>query len=259
MVPTSTPALRAASIEFSEGLLPRLLDIGERQRITWQRFAVGRDLHGLAVGEHAHQLLVGHARPHPHAAGIHVDERRAGCRIKADAAARKPQADLAQMFEVNAGNVEIHGAAEHVLAESRHAGRAVAQHGVGLRRTIAAHYPDRRRVAGLALHLPHQVDQVRVHVGLLGLAPVAQEPVELFQRGLVVAAVALEGDGDVFVGMDVMQRDGAGVAFGDGVLQGSRAEQEAEEPRGRTNSRRAPQRIAQLSGAPYKTALAHPI
>jgi hypothetical protein len=61
---------------------------------------------------------------------------------------------------------------------------------------------------------------------LLGLAPVAQEPVELFQRGLVVAAVALEGDGDVFVGMDVMQGDAAGVAFGDRVLQGSRAEQE---------------------------------
>ena len=57
-------------------------------------------------------------------------------------------------------------------------------------------------------------------MGLVFLAPVAHEPVELLQRGFVIAAVALEGDGDVFVGMDVMEGKRAGVAFGDGVLQG---------------------------------------
>ena len=66
---------------------------------------------------------------------------------------------------------------------------------------------------------------MRIHAGLFCAAPVAQEPVELLQRRLVVTAVALEGDGDVFVGVDVMQRDGAGVALGDGVLQPARAEE----------------------------------
>src|SRR6202158_2082812 len=55
---------------------------------------------------------------------------------------------------------------------------------------------------------------------------VAQEPVDPAQRRRVVAAVALEGDGDVFVGMDVMHRDGSRVALGDRVLQSSRAKQE---------------------------------
>jgi hypothetical protein len=69
---------------------------------------------------------------------------------------------------------------------------------------------------------------VRIHARLLLAPPIAQEPAELLQRRLVVAAVALERDGDVFVGVDVMQRDGAGVALGDGVLQNARAEQEGK-------------------------------
>ena len=51
------------------------------------------------------------------------------------------------------------------------------------------------------------------------LAPVAHEPVELLQRGIVVAAVALEGDGDVFAGVQMMEGKRAGVAFGAGILQ----------------------------------------
>jgi hypothetical protein len=43
--------------------------------------------------------------------------------------------------------------------------------------------------------------------------------VELLQRGLVVTAIALEGDGDVFAGVEMMEGEGAGVAFGAGVLQ----------------------------------------
>jgi hypothetical protein len=61
---------------------------------------------------------------------------------------------------------------------------------------------------------------------LFAAPPVAQEPVELFQRGLVVASVALVGDGDVFVGMDVMHRDCSRVALGDRVLQSSRAKEQ---------------------------------
>jgi hypothetical protein len=93
------------------------------------------------------------------------------------------------------------------------------QHGVGSGRAVAADDVDGLRGADLAIDLPKQIDQMRVHVRCLLLAPVAHEPVELLQRGFVVATVALEGDGDVFAGMDVMEGEGAGVAFRDGVLQ----------------------------------------
>src|SRR5208282_3341667 len=99
-------------------------------------------------------------------------------------------------------------------------------HGIGFRRTITAHDPDRLLRSGLALHLPDQVDQMRIDARLLFAPPIAQEPVELFQRRLVVTAVALERDGDVFVGVHVMQRQRAGVALGDGVLQHARAEEQ---------------------------------
>ena len=47
----------------------------------------------------------------------------------------------------------------------------------------------------------------------------------MLQRGLVVFAVALEGDGDVFVGVDMVERNGAGIALGDRVLQNPRAKE----------------------------------
>jgi len=75
------------------------------------------------------------------------------------------QADLAKLFERRAGNEEIHGAAQHVLAEAGDAAAAVTQHGIGLRRTVAADDLDRLVGGGFALHFPHQVDQPRVHMG----------------------------------------------------------------------------------------------
>ena len=134
-----------------------------------------------------------------------MHEGRTGLRIEADAAPRQAQADLADLFERDAGNVEVHGAAENMLAVTRHALAAAAQHGVGRRRTVAAHDLDRLLGAGLALHFPNQIDQARIHVGRFAAPPVAQEPVELLDRGVVVAAVALVGDGDVFAGMDMVQ------------------------------------------------------
>ena len=105
------------------------------------------------------------------------------------------------------------------MAELRHAGRLATQHGVGFRRTVAAHHPDQLLGAGFALHLPDQVDEVRVHLGLLLLPPVAQEPIDFFESGFVVAAITLEGDRDVFAGVHVVHGDRAGIALGDRVLQ----------------------------------------
>ncbi len=208
------------------GVAAALLDIGESQGIAGQRATVGRDMHGTPVGEHADQLLAGHARPMPHAAGVHVHERRTRSRIKADAATLQAQADDAKLFECNAGNVKVHGVAEHMLAEARDAAAPLPEHGVGFRRTVTAYDLDRRLRSGLPLHLPNEIDEVRVHAGLFRTPPIAQEPVQLLKRRFVVLAIALERDGDVFVGVDVVKRNGAGIAFGDGVLQAARAEEE---------------------------------
>ena len=78
---------------------------------------------------------------------------------------------------------------------------------------------DRLSGTGLAIDLPQEIVEVRVHLRFPFLAPVAHEPVELLQAVRVVAAVALEGDGDVLAGMRVMEGEGAGVALRDGVLQ----------------------------------------
>jgi len=51
------------------------------------------------------------------------------------------------------------------------------------------------------------------------LPPVAQEPIDFFQGGFVVAAVALEGDRNVFAGVHVVHGNRARIALGDCVLQ----------------------------------------
>ena len=61
-------------------------------------------------------------------------------------------------------------------------------------------------------------------VGLAG-APVAQRVIDLLQGGLVVAAIHLVGDGGVFLEMDVMEGNRAGIAVGGRVLQRFGAEQ----------------------------------
>ena len=61
-------------------------------------------MHGAAVGEHAGQLVVRHARPVPDAAGVEMDERRAGGRIEADAAALQAKPGGADLLERHARN-----------------------------------------------------------------------------------------------------------------------------------------------------------
>src|SRR5476649_2662273 len=49
-----------------------------------------------------------------------------------------------------------------------------------------------------------------IHRGLVLAAPVAEIVVELLQRLFVVAPVTLEGDGEIFIGMGVVERERAG-------------------------------------------------
>jgi hypothetical protein len=106
-----------------------------------------------------------------------------------------------------------------VLAELRDAARTAAQHRIGFRRAVAADHVDRLGRPDLTIGLPQQIEKMRIHAGRLFLAPVAHEPVELLERGVVVTAIALEGDGDVFAGVEVVEGKRSGIAFGTRVLQ----------------------------------------
>ena len=171
-------------------------------------------MHGAAVGEDAGELVVGHARPVTDAAGIEVHERRAGGRIEADATALQAEPGKADLLQRHARNEEIHGMAQHVLAEARDAGMggAAAEHGVGGGGAIGGDDLDRLLGIDVAIDFPQNIEQVAVHRGLVLRTPVPQEVIELLQRGLVVAAVTLEGDCEVFAGMGVVERQRAGFA-----------------------------------------------
>src|SRR3984957_3993071 len=92
---------------------------------------VVRNVRSASIGEYVQQFVTRHPRPHAHAAGIHVYERRPRARIEANTAALQAQTYDAKVFERHAGNVEIHGVTEHVLAEAGDAAAAAAEHRVG--------------------------------------------------------------------------------------------------------------------------------
>src|ERR1700739_755537 len=96
---------------------------------------------------------------------------------------------------------------QHVLAEARYARmrRAAAEHGVGGRRAIGGDDLDRLLAVDVAIDLPGGMEEVTVPHRRLLCAPVAEIVIELFQRGFVIAAVALEGDAQVFAGMGMME------------------------------------------------------
>ena len=162
-----------------------------------------------AVGEQAHQFLAADARPVADIADVHVDEGRTRGRIIADAAALHLEADIAQLLQRHAGDVEIHRLAEHVLALLRHAPGAAAQHGVGRRRAITADDLDVARGAAFAIRLPDQVKQARVHLDRFVAAPVAQDVVDLLETVGKVAPVALIDDLRLLVRMQVIELERA--------------------------------------------------
>jgi hypothetical protein len=67
---------------------------------------------------------------------------------------------------------------------------------------------------------------MRIHVNGFVFAPVAEEMVKLLERFLVLTAVALVCDRDVFVGVQVMKRQRAGIAVGDSGFEAAIAEQD---------------------------------
>ena len=208
-----------------------LLDVGAGEFITLQRTTIRGQVDGAAVGKHPGQLIMGHARPVTDAAGIEMNERRSRGRIEADAAALQAKAGGADLLERNSGDEEIHRVAEHVLAVASHAGRTAAEHGIGGGGAVGGDDLDRLLAVDVAVDFPEDVEQVTIHRGLVLAAPVAEEVIEFLQRLFVVAAVALEGDGEVFVGMGVVEGKRAGFVQRGRVLHrpGSGKEQQGSQ------------------------------
>src|SRR3954454_15954830 len=80
-----------------------------------------------------------------------------------------------------------------------------------------------------------------VHPRLVLGAPVAQEVVELLQRRFVIAPVALEGDGEVFAGMGVVEGKRLGFVQRRSVMNRARSSKQHErseaDPRSDLHSR----------------------
>ena len=115
-----------------------------------------------------------------------------------------------------------------MLAKTGHARRSAAEHGIGGGGSVGGNDLDRLLAIDVAVDFPDDIEQMPIHRGLVLAAPVAKEVIDLLQRVFVVAAVALEGDGEVFVGMGVMEGEGAGFAQRGCVMHGSRACQQQQ-------------------------------
>src|SRR6202035_3696370 len=99
--------------------------------------------------------------------------------------------------------------------------RTGGERGGGGGGTVGGDDLDRLLAVDVAIDFPEDVEQVPIHRGLVLAAPVTKIVIELLQRVFVVTAVALEGDGEVFLGMGVVERQRAGFAQRGGVVDRS--------------------------------------
>ena len=102
--------------------------------------------------------------------------------------------------------------ADHVLALAGDVAADRLQEGVGLGAAVTADDVDRRLGAEVGMQFPHQVDSAGRNGDHLVAAPVTQEIVQLLHGGGHVLPILHVGDGDAFLGMDVIERDTARLA-----------------------------------------------
>ena len=114
---------------------------------------------------------------------------------------------------------------------------AAAEHGVGGGGAVGGDDLDRLLAVDVAVDFPEDVEEVTIHRGLVLAAPVAEEVIELLQRLFVVAAVALEGDGEVFVGMGVVEGKRAGLVQRGRIMHRPGAGKEQQATSGRSDIR----------------------
>ncbi|MNT10291.1 hypothetical protein D3C72_1451120 [compost metagenome] len=168
----------------------------------------------IAVREDADEFLAAHARPGANATDIHVHEGRPRGRIEADAADLHLHADFTKAGKLHAGDIKVHGLAEHMLAFFGDAFGARPQETVGLRRAEGRNDVDVIGRATAAINFPDEIEKARVHACRLVATPVAQESVQLLQALLVIFSIALEGDDRLLACMDIIQFEAARLGGG---------------------------------------------
>ena len=216
------------------------LGLGVAAALGGEHAAVGGDVQRPAVGEDLLELRGRHPRPGANGAGIEVDEGAARGRIVADAADLVLHRGFAQQLERDAGNVEVHRLAVHVLRILGDAGGFGAQHAVGFGRAVGRDDVDRLAGVDLLVDQPEEVEEGRIHLRLLLVPPVGEEAVELAQGALIVAAVALEGEAGGFAGMGVVEIERPGVTRQRSPRRCSAAEEASVKPARRGLTRAKP-------------------
>ncbi len=161
-------------------------------------------------------------------------------RVEADAALLHSHRDVADAVRTDVLEMRVDGAAFHVLRMLCDLPRAPSQHRVRLWRPVAGKDLDRLSRSQLAIDLPDDVEQVRVHLGRLVDPPVPHEPVELIEHRLVVDPVDHKGERAFLADVRVGKDDRARVAVGDGGFGRVRREPSGEQNRRRRRPRRRP-------------------
>jgi hypothetical protein len=79
--------------------------------------------------------------------------------------------------------------------------------------------------ANLAINFPQNVEQPRVHLCWLVYSPIAQQPVELLQRLLVIAPISTKGDRCPLIRVRVEECQTSSLAIGLSVLSSVRGDE----------------------------------
>ena len=140
---------------------------------------------------------------------------RRSCRVKSHAPRLHAHGDVTDARRADIDEMGVDRLAFHMLGILGDLMRAAAKHRVGLRRTVAGQNVDWLSRTRLAVDLPNDVEEVRIHFCRLVEPPVAHEPVQLVEDRGIVNAIDHVGERAGLVGMPVGKDDGAGVAVGD--------------------------------------------
>src|SRR5271154_2334308 len=110
-------------------------------------------------------------------------------RIESAPAGLLAHGDIANTPGADVEKMRVDRLALHMLRMLGHLSRPPAQHRVGLRRPVAGEDVEWLRRPGLAIDLPDDVEQMRIHLGRLVEPPIPAEPVQLIEHRLVIDAV----------------------------------------------------------------------
>ena len=164
------------------------LDLGPRQFVAGHRLAVRGNEYRLPVREQPRERVAAHAGPVAHRSAVDMHPGRRAGRVESHAPRLHAHRDVTDARRADVDEMGVDRLAFHMLGILGDLMRAAAKHGVGPRRTVAGQNVDRLRRTQLAVDLPDDVEEVRVHFCRLVEPPIAHEPVQLVEdRGIVNA------------------------------------------------------------------------